>query len=127
MRKLDSLNIWKRSVDLCEKVYKETKVLPDSEKFGLLSQMRRAAVSISSNVAEGAGRRSDKEFAQFLSIANGSSYELQTQIEIVKRLNFLNENACDEILKELDEIQKMNFGLQTHLRKPKSSNLTSQN
>src|SRR5690606_31265320 len=82
MNNLKELKIWNRAMELAVQVYKATETFPAEEKFGLTSQSRRAAVSIPSNIAEGAGRNSVKEFNNFLGIANGSSYELQTQLII---------------------------------------------
>jgi four helix bundle protein len=78
MHKLEELTIWKKSIELSKQVYLICQKLPQDEKFGLISQLKRSAISIPSNIAEGAGRNSNKEFIQFLGIANGSSYELQT-------------------------------------------------
>ena len=127
MRNLDKLNIWKKGLDVCEEIYEMSKNFPKEEKYGLTSQIRRAAVSIPSNIAEGAGRNSNKEFAQFLSISNGSCYEVQTQLILAKKFNYVNENEVKKALKNLDEIQKMNFGLQSHLKKTQSSALKTQN
>lgn len=102
-----------------------SKSFPEEEKYGLKSQIRRAAVSIPSNIAEGAGRKIDKEFSQFLSIANGSAYEVQTQITLAQKFNYVNELEASKVLKNLDEIQKMNYGLQTHLSKTQTSPLKS--
>jgi len=80
MRKYRNLVIWQRSVELATSVYKITSMFPSEEKYGLISQMRRCAVSIPSNIAEGAGRSSDKDYSRFLEMAYGSAYELETQI-----------------------------------------------
>ena len=87
------------------------------ERFGLTSQVRRCAVSIPSNISEGAGRNTNGEFKQFLSIANGSAYELQTQLIIANKLNFIDEKSTESILEIIDEIQKMNYKLQLSLSK----------
>ncbi|MBW2029499.1 MAG: four helix bundle protein [Deltaproteobacteria bacterium] len=103
------LKVWKRSVDYVVEIYNLTKRFPVAEQYGLNSQMRRAALSIASNIAEGAGRNSRKEFRQFLSIAQGSVAELETQLIIAERLGY-----CTNIggfLTELDEISKMIIGL----------------
>lgn len=92
-------------MNLVTSIYQLTGDYPDNEKFGLISQMRRSAVSIPSNIAEGAGRNSNKEFAQFLSISLGSAFELETQLILSQRLGFINNT--NEILEELDEICKM--------------------
>ncbi|RZL13238.1 MAG: four helix bundle protein, partial [Pedobacter sp.] len=89
MNKLSELKIWNKAIDLTVNVYKATSSFPSDERFGLTSQSRRAAVSIPSNIAEGAGRNSMKEFNNFLGIANGSSYELQTQLVIANKLEIL--------------------------------------
>lgn len=117
MHKLNDLKIWNKSVNLATDIYKETANLPKEEKYGLISQMRRSAVSVSSNIAEGAGRNTKGEFKQFLGIANGSSYELQTQLIISNRLKLIDGQVIEVLLKELDEIQKMAYKLQMTLNK----------
>ena len=102
-------------MDLVEKTYLLMKSLPDDEKFGLISQIKRCSVSISSNIAEGAGRNSKKEFKHFLSIANGSTTELETQILLTVRLKFKKKEEIEEILIMCNEIKKMNFALQRSL------------
>jgi four helix bundle protein len=115
MHDLNKLRIWVKSVELTKKVYRLTKTFPDDEKFGLISQIRRCSVSISSNIAEGAGRESVKEFKYFLSIANGSSFELYTQLIIALELNYIEKKDFEIIVDNIDEIQKMNFNLQRKL------------
>ena len=105
MHNFKELNIWQKSFELVEEVYSLTKNLPDSEKFGLISQLNRSSVSIPSNIAEGSGRNTDKEFNRFLNIALGSSYELETQLILVNRL-FENRDTKN-IIEQLNEIQKM--------------------
>ncbi len=112
---LFELKVWSKSIELSEKVYKITEQFPDKEKFGLISQMRRCAISTASNIAEGAGRNTKGEFRQFLGIANGSSYELLTQIIISNRLGFIPESTKEELVKEIDEVQKMIHGFQKRL------------
>jgi four helix bundle protein len=87
MHKFRDLNVWQKAMDLTVDVYRHTDHLPQSERFVLLSQVRRCAVSICSNIAEGAGRNSNGEFIQFLGMANGSAYELETQIELLHKPN----------------------------------------
>jgi len=89
--------------------------LPTDEKFGLISQIKRSAVSIPSNIAEGAGRNSNKEFKHFLSIANGSAYELQTQLILIIELNLINKEKVQPIIEKCIEIQKMNYAFQKNL------------
>lgn len=115
MHNLKELKIWNKAIDLSVDVYKATSSFPSDEKFNLVSQSRRSAVSIPSNIAEGAGRNSNKEFSNFLGIANGSSYELQTQLIISNKLNLLNDEALDLLLKQIDELQKMNYAFQKTL------------
>ena len=98
-------------MDLVEKVYLITKAYPSEEKFGLISQIQRSAVSIPSNIAKGAGRNSNKEFRHFLSIANGSLNELLTQLLIATRIGYSNKNELEEVFNLINEIQKMNFSL----------------
>ena len=117
MHKLQDLKIWNKAIKLATEVYKVTADFPNEEKYGLISQIRRAAVSISSNIAEGAGRNSAKEFQQFLAISNGSSYELQTQLTISYNLRLIDEKILSSLLKEIEEIQKMNYSLQKSLDK----------
>jgi four helix bundle protein len=117
MNNLKELKIWNKAIDLAVDVYKATSTFPSDERFGLISQSRRAAVSIPSNIAEGAGRNSIKEFNYFLGIANGSSYELQTQLVIANRLAILESEILDPLLTQIDELQKMTYGFQQMLEK----------
>lgn len=108
------LIVWQKSIDLVFEVYKITKQFPTEEKFGLSSQMQRAAVSIPSNIAEGAARNNTKEFIQFLGVAYASSAELETQIIIAKKLY---SKINYEIAESLNlEVQKMLNGLINSLR-----------
>nr|WP_294946213.1 four helix bundle protein [uncultured Mucilaginibacter sp.] len=117
MHNLKELKIWNKAIDLAVDVYKVTSTYPSDERFGLTSQLRRAAVSIPSNISEGAGRNSNKEFCHFLGIANGSSYEVQTQLIISNKLSLLNEDILGDLLKQIDELQKMNYSFQQKLSK----------
>lgn len=122
MNNLKELKIWNKAIELAVEVYKATSTFPGDERFGLTSQSRRAAVSIPSNIAEGAGRNSVKEFNNFLGIANGSSYELQTQLIIANKLNLLNDEILEPILRDIDELQKMTYGFQQMLGKKIKAN-----
>jgi four helix bundle protein len=102
-------------MDLSVLIYKTTGQFPKDEIYALVSQLKRAVVSIPSNIAEGSGRNTDKEFIQFLFIAYGSSCELDTQIELSKRLNFISEEEYNSITSEINEIQKMIFKLRDKL------------
>lgn len=93
-------------MDLVEKVYQVTADFPDKERFGIISQMRRCAVSIPSNIAEGSSRPSESEFKRYLEIAIGSSFELETQLLISSRLSYINQQEVTLIIGELNEIQK---------------------
>lgn len=102
-------------MNLVKDVYVLTHDLPIEEKFGLISQIRRCAVSIPSNIAEGAGRNNTKEFIQFLGIASGSAYELETQLILLVELNFKDENEISPLIIELSEIQKMIYSFKLKL------------
>ena len=118
MHHLEQLKVWKLAMEIAKNVYIIAKDFPSEEKFGLTSQVRRAAVSIASNIAEGAGRYSDKEFAQFLSIASGSSFEIRTQLLLSEQLGFSsNENLID-VLNKLSELERMILGLRKSLKTP---------
>lgn len=105
MKKFKNLNIWKAGIDIVTNVYKLTAHFPDEEKFGLISQMRRSAVSIPSNIAEGYGRNSDSELSRFLNISRGSSYELETQAIICYNLGYISDEQLEEMVSLLDNIQ----------------------
>ena len=105
------LNIWKRSIGLVEDIYKITQNFPKEEIYGLTSQLRRAAVSVPSNIAEGFTRLHNKEYRQFLYISLGSCAELNTQIIISSRLSYLSTEKVNETLNEIEEISKMIMGL----------------
>jgi four helix bundle protein len=117
MHKFKELIVWQKSVDLAVDVYSLTKKFPSDERFGLISQLNRSAVSIPSNIAEGAGRNSKKEFNHFLGITVGSSFELETQLVISQKLNFIKEEQLEVILKNVHDIQYMTYGLKSSLQK----------
>lgn len=105
-----------QTVLLVSQKNKQTEDFPKTEQYGLTSQIRRSTVSISSNIAEGAGRSSQKEFNQFLHIATGSSYELETQLTISRNLQFINQVDYKNIKDKLIEIQKMIYALRKSLK-----------
>jgi four helix bundle protein len=107
------LNIWKDSLQLVKKVYMLTSELPKHEKFGLISQINRSAVSTPSNIAEGSGRTSEKEFIHFLNIAISSSYELETQLILIEELYNINTK---ELIENITSIQKMIGGFSRKLK-----------
>jgi four helix bundle protein len=101
------LLVWQRSMNLVESVYRLTESFPSVEQWGLVSQMRRAAISVPSNIAEGYGRQATGEYRHHLSIARGSLLELETQILLSQRLKYLKPEDADSALKEIDEISRM--------------------
>ena len=101
------LDVWKVSMELVQKVYIKTSEFPHAEKYGIKSQLRRAAVSIPSNIAEGAGRQTTKELVNFLHIAQGSLSELDTQLDIAKNVGFLEENSWLELDQIMLRVDKM--------------------
>ena len=105
--KYKELKVWEKSMDLISDVYTLVKSLPKEEMYGLSDQMRRAAVSIPSNIAEGHGRHTDKEFIKFLSISRGSLFELETQLEICRRLNYMDMVCLTPVMNKITEISKM--------------------
>ena len=119
MHNYKELTVWQKSMDLTVFVYQISKEFHSEEKFNLVSQINRSAVSVPSNIAEGAGRNSDKEFLHFLNIANGSSYELETQLLLAERLGFISVAKCSEVKSLLSEIQRMLFLLQKKLKSEK--------
>lgn len=123
MHNIKELKLWNKSIDLAVDIYKLSAQFPNDERFGLVSQVRRAAVSIPSNVSEGAGRNTDGEFLNFLGIANGSSYELQTQITIAHRLDFIDSTHYEAYFDKIDELQKMNYKLQEAIRTRRNKNV----
>jgi len=111
------LNVWKESIELARDVYTLTSRFPSEERFGLTSQMRRAVISIPSNVAEGAARRSKKEFKNFVGMAQGSLSELDTQFELAVALGYLNRNDLGGLEERMLKIDKMLSGLIRSLTK----------
>ncbi|MBI3124542.1 MAG: four helix bundle protein [Ignavibacteriales bacterium] len=107
MRNFKELKIWQKSRELVKNVYSITEKFPSDERFGLISQMRRAAVSIVSNIAEGSGKESEKEFLRFLETAYSSAFELETQFVLSEDLGFLDHKENEIVLELIQEIQKM--------------------
>lgn len=108
------LEVWKKSIVFVTEIYRATNSFPKEEIYGLTSQIRRAAVSIPSNIAEGSARQSDKEFIQFLYIALGSLVETETQLIISKEIGYLNDISY--LSQEVENIRKMLIGLIKHLK-----------
>jgi len=101
------LKIWQKSMQLVTRIYDETRTFPAEEKYGIISQIRKSAVSVPSNIAEGYGRHSDGEFTRFLNIAMGSLFEMQTQIQISVNLNYLDKESGIELFAASREIERM--------------------
>ena len=119
MKTHKDLDVWKRSIDLVIEIYSLTKKFPSNEKYGLISQMQRCAVSIPSNIAEGAARASKKEFSHFLSISLGSLAELDTQLIISNKLKYINDKEYNKVnLDKIVKIRKMIVGLKKAIEKP---------
>lgn len=116
MHDFTNLKIWIKSIDLAEFIYGITEEFPEKEKFGIISQMRRCSISISSNIAEGCGRNGDKELLHFLNIANGSTCELHSQVILSERLMFINDDKLNSILGKINEIKNMNYKLQQSIK-----------
>ena len=110
------LDAWTTAVELAQLVYKTTDEFPAREQFGLTNQARRAAISIPSNIAEGAARQTKKEFIQFLYIARGSLNELDTQLELARRLEYLGQRELESLVEMLERVDRMLSGLIRHLR-----------
>jgi len=117
MHRFEELKIWQKAMDITENCYCVSANFPTEEKYNLTSQVRRSAVSIPSNIAEGAGRNSNGEFKQFLGIANGSSYELLTQLYLSERLNLVSKETIKPIVSEIMDVCNMNYSLQKSLSK----------
>ncbi len=115
MKSYLDLIVWQKSMELVERMYRMTKVFPQEEQYGLTSQIRRAAVSIPSNIAEGQARKSTAEFRNFLSIALGSRAEVETQTLIAQRLGYVTQVQTEEILSLLDELSRMLNTLRSRL------------
>ena len=107
MHNYKKLEIWKKSREFCSALYAVTAKFPTEEKYGLTNQLRRASVSIPSNIAEGSSRRSNKDFSRFLEIALGSGYEVETQLLIASDMNFISVNDQQLLSEKLDQILRM--------------------
>jgi len=115
MHNFKDLKVWQKSIDLAVEVYKAASLLPNDEKYGLISQMKRCSVSISSNIAEGSGRGSNAQFKHFLTISQGSAFELETQLIISNRLELLDDVLAANLIDKTTEIQKMVYSLERNL------------
>jgi len=106
---------WQKAVDLVARCYEITKAFPASEQFGLTSQIRRAAVSVAANIAEGKGRGTTNELIRFLTIANGSLTELDTHFVVAERLGFINDSTLREVVGQIEEVGRIVTGLRKSL------------
>jgi four helix bundle protein len=109
------LDVWKKGMELVEKFYASSSAFPDSERFGLISQIRRAAVSIPSNIAEGAARKSDKELLQFISISLGSLAEIETQYLIAVRLKYLRDDKS--LMSLINDEKQLLLGFRNYIKR----------
>ena len=116
MHRFKDLEIWKKSRLFCSSVYEITSKFPESEKFGLTNQLRRASVSIPSNIAEGSSRNSNKDFSRFLQITLGSAYEIETQLLIASDVKFITKEELDKLMNELNSIIKMTSKFKSTLK-----------
>jgi four helix bundle protein len=117
IRDYRDLIVWQRAMDLVETVYRLTRKFPEHERFGLTSQIRRAAVSVPSNIAEGHGRHTTREFLHFLSIASGSLREVQTDLLIAHRLHYIEESETQDAISVTNAVSSMHHGLVRSLKK----------
>jgi four helix bundle protein len=115
MFKFEKLDVWQKAIDFADLVYSKTKSFPSEERFGLTNQMRRAAVSISSNIAEGSSRISDTDFARFVEIATGSLFEVVSEATVAKRQGFLSDQHFTVVYKAAEEQGRMLSGLRRTL------------
>ena len=115
MNYFKELKVWQKAIDLVTETYRKSGVFPKEELYGLTSQLRRSAVSIPSNIAEGCGRKTNKDFANFLGVALGSAFEFETQLIICKNLEFISETEFSGVEKEIHHIQNMIIKLQSTL------------
>lgn len=122
VRSYKDLVAWQKSMALVTEVYRASQEFPKEEVFGLMSQARRAAVSVPSNIAEGHARTSKKEFQYFLSNARGSLAELETQLTIAHQLAYINETTITQLLNQLWEVARILNGLLSSLKRPSKSN-----
>ncbi|MBS1491676.1 MAG: four helix bundle protein [Bacteroidetes bacterium] len=116
MHNFKELKVWQLSRNLVKEIHEITSNFPLAEKYGLVSQLRRGAVSVPANIAEGSGRNTDKDFAQFLNISLGSAYELETLLILGFDVQLITEEQIERLSNRISEIQKMTFGLIQTLR-----------
>lgn len=115
MHNFKNLKVWQKSVDLAVKIYQITSVFPTAEKFGMTSQMRRAGVSIPSNIAEGTAKSSSKSLSNSLEISLRESFELETQLILAERVNLISSEIAKEMEADISEVQRMIIGFKSTL------------
>src|SRR5690606_5025841 len=115
MHNFEKLKIWQKAMDIAVDVYEISALLPIDERFNLIHQIKKCAVSIPSNIAEGSGRNHNKEFMQFVGIANGCTIELITQLILANRLNLINQEKAQPVVDKLTDASNMNFSFQRPL------------
>jgi len=115
MHNFKKLEIWTKSMSIVTEIYQITNSFPSCERFGLVSQMQRSAVSIPSNIAEGSAKTSNKDFARFLEMSIGSSFELETELIVSYNLKYIDTIVYENLLNEISEIQKMIYGFKNKL------------
>lgn len=121
MKPHKNLVAWQKGMDLVVRIYEVTKSFPKEETYGLVSQLRRAAISVPSNIAEGACDRTEDQFRNFLSIAIGSLNEINTQLELAHRIGYLSESDHDSVQMTVDECIAVTYGLKKSLRKSRAA------
>ena len=122
MQDFQKLDIWQKGHELTLQIYQITTAYPNNEQFGLVNQMRRAAASIPTNIAEGCGRNSKPDFARFIDIALGSINELHYQLVLSRDLKYLDSETFDKLVENVVEVRRMMYGFRTSLVKPKPYN-----
>ncbi len=116
MHSVKDLHIWTKAIDLAYDIYEVAKFFPKNELYGITNQIKRCSTSIAANISEGAGRNSNKEFLNFLSIANGSTYELETFIILAHKFKFIDDEIKTDLLTKTNHIIRMNYNLQNSIK-----------
>lgn len=116
MHNYRELKIWQKAIDLSEDIYMLVADFPTDEKFGIVSQLRRASVSVPSNIAEGSSRKSEKEFAHYLSMSLGSLFEIETQLIISNRVDYIKDETLEEFKNKITDLIKMIMAFKNHIK-----------
>ena len=117
MHNFKELIVWQKSRSLVKDIYELTKKIPDDERFGLTQQIRRASVSIPSNIAEGSGRGTNNDFLRFIDIANGSSFEVETQLYLALDLEYISQSEFEEVVTKLLNVERLIYNFRQSLLK----------